>query len=724
VTTPPPEADGAGISIDFRRIFETLQKYFWILLLFLVAGTVATIAYLNTATPIYASYALLKVEQRVRDAAPTMSDGGSFEDLRAMEMVATIQRAFLSRSLMMQVADKMKLAERKGFLRKNVPADERQAAVLKQLMKNTDAQVLRGTRLIQISFEHPDPDLAAEVLSTIISEYKLLDADQRLKAASGVLDYLTRERVRLEKQLSTSQEEQSSYTKNLGSVSIDGEMNIIAEQLKELNTRLTLAKADRLKLEADYEQVQQYRNDPQALLQIESVSKLTEIQQARTSLNEIDGEIGKLRERYGANSPQLTQLLSQRKGLQEALYAEALRAPKSVEIALRAASQNEKSLERETQTQEKKTIAVKEAAIKWSVMQRQIDADQLAYKSVCERLNGEESQARSQAIFLQTIDPPSAGAKVKPRVPLVIAVALVASLGLGAATIFLLALLDTSMKSVDEAEQVLGVHVLSAVPQLGAPTGKQKGKTVDKESSLARIPLLEDQHSTVSEAFRTLRASLLLLEDTQPFVMITSATPAEGKSFCSINLAVAIAQQGMRTVIVDMDLRKPVIETRLFEKGSYLGVADFLSGRAEFDEIVRETHVPNLYAITAGRRYPNMAELLLRHDRLRELLKHLESDFDRTVVDSAPVLAVSDTLNIARHFKTIALVARSHRTPRGISRRAADVLARTGHPICGVILNAIPAKSASYYYYYSYTKNGKAYGDHTPATNVPAEVES
>ncbi|HEY8899168.1 MAG TPA: polysaccharide biosynthesis tyrosine autokinase [Chthoniobacterales bacterium] len=714
------ETDEGGISIDFHRIFEALKKYFWVVLLFLIAGIVGAVAYLNIATPIYESYSVLKVEQRVRDAAPfTSNSSEGLEDLRSLEMVATLQRGFLSRTLMGEVSDHLKLAERKGFLPKSVPADEKQNAIIKYLLKNTDAQVIRGTRLIQLSFEHPDPDIATEVTGALITEYKALDADQRLQAASGSLAYLQREKERLEKQLTDSGEKLASYTRNLGSVSVDDELNIIADQLKELNTRLTIAISDRLKLEADYEQIQNVRNDPQALLQIESVSKLPEIQSARTSLNQIDGEIAKMQERYGRDNPQLVQLLSQREGLQKALYAEALRGPRAVEISLRAAVQNEKSLERETKKQEIKTIDVKDLAMKTSVMRRQIEADQLAYKSVCERLNDEESQARSQQIFLQVMDAPSPAAQVKPRPLLVVALALVASMGLAVGTIFLLAIADTSLKSVDETERALGVHVLAAIPQLSA-SRDEKGKT---PSTLARIPLLEDPHSTISESFRTMRASLLLLEeDEQPFVLMTSAVPGEGKSFCSINLAVAMAQQGMKTLLVDADLRKPVIEGRLFGTSDERGLSDFLMGKVDFEDVLRPTKVPNLYAITAGRRYANPAELLLRQERVKELLDNVQKQFDRGIVDSAPVLAVSDTLNLARHFKTIGLVLRSHKTPRRLAVRAEDLLARTGHPVSGVVLNMVPARGAAYYYY-SYGKEGQTYGAPADGVKAPAHAE-
>jgi len=708
--------DDRGFSIDFTRILDAIKKHFWIILLFLTAGTVGAIAFLNIATPIYQSVAVVKVEQRIKDASPTMTVDGGYEDLRSLEMLGTIQRGFLSRSLLLRVADKLKLTERPGFIPANTPPADKEQETIEALAKHIDAQVIRGTRLIQVSFENPSPELATEVVDAVLREYIALDGEQRLRAASGSLTYLESERKRLEDKLRETQMKLSEYTKKLGSISVDSEMNIIAEQLRELNARLTVAKAERLKLEADFAQIQEVKDDPQALLQIASVAELPEVQEVKVRLNEIDGELARARQRYGSEAPQIAELVSQREGVEESLYATALRAPRTVEVALRAAIQNEKSLERETQAQEKKTIEVKDLAIQAQVLQREIETDQAAFQITLQRLNEEMAEARSQPIFIQTVDPPSPGIQVKPRPLLVVAVALFLALGGSAATIFLLAILDTSFKSVDDVEQTMGMPVLAAIPNLPPMTGKNSKK--DDPRAESRLPLLEDQHSTVSEAFRTLRASFLMLETEQPYVLITSATPAEGKSFCSINIAVALAQQGQRTLLVDADLRKPAVEKRLFERGRAPGLTDFLLGEADFDDIIRETQVPNLYVITAGRHVSSPAELLLRRERFRDMLSQMEAKFDRGVVDSAPLLAVSDTLNIANNFRTIAMVVRSHKTARRLVKRGADLLARAGHPCSGLVLNMVPARAAAYYYYYSYG-TGRTYGAPVNDQEVP-----
>jgi capsular exopolysaccharide synthesis family protein len=715
-----------GISIDFGRIFGALRKYFWVVLLFLVAGAIAAVTYLNVATPIYQSFALLKVEQRVMDAAPGMGMmADTSEDLRALDMLGTIQRGFLSRSLMERITDKLRLVDREEFLG-DVPADERtMGRCVSVLINNTEATVIRGTRLMQISFDHSNENIATEVTAALVREYIALDGEQRLNSAGTNVSYLMNERDGLEKKLRDSEQKLAEYAQQLGSVSVDNELNIIAQQLLELNSRLTVTKADRLKLESDFEQVRAVQDDPRSLLQIASVAQLPEIQALRAQLNGLDGTISAQRQRYGARNPAIMELVSQRTALQEALDAEALRAPRTLEISLRAALQNEKSLERETQAQEKKTLNVKDLAIQSSVLQRQIDADNLAFTAVLQRLNMEMTQARSQPIFLQVVDPASPAMQVKPRSFIAIALAAFASLSLAGGTIFLIAILDTSIKSVDEAERLLGLPVLAAIPEMSKAQRRREVREskldrIEREDGGVRLPLLEDKHSTVSEAFRTLRASVLLLEGSQQRVLFTSAVPGEGKSFCSLNAAVALAQQDANVLLIDADLRKPTLEKRLFDGERAVGLADFLSGSADFDEIIRPSPVPGLSVITAGKRHPNPAELLSRKERVADLLRQAEGRFDRVVMDSAPVLAVSDTLNLVTHFNSVALVVRSHKTGRRFIQRALDLLARSGRPARGIAMNLVPAKGASYYYYYSHGKGGAVYGDTSDTPPDPA----
>jgi polysaccharide biosynthesis transport protein len=358
------------------------------------------------------------------------------------------------------------LKNRADFV-KNTPLEGEvdEESFIQYLLENTECLLVQGTRLMTISFDHPDRHVAQEMVDTLVKEYVALEKQQRLDAAAQNLSFLIEESKSLEQNLITSEKMLSDYTSKLGSVSVDGQINIIASQLVELNTRLGGAKAEMLKLQSDSEQVQKYRDNPKALLEIASISALPEIMSLRNQLNTLDGDISKLKRKYMADNPLLAQLESQRASLQKALDAEALRAPQTVDRTLEAAIQTQIALQQETDRLEKKVIETKQLSIQSKVLERKIAVDNEAFSSMRMKYTEEMSQARSQPVFIQVVDPAGPAYKVKPKEFMILMVTVVASLLLAAATIFLLANLDTSFKSVDELEAVLGIQVLAAVPQ-------------------------------------------------------------------------------------------------------------------------------------------------------------------------------------------------------------------------------------------------------------------
>jgi polysaccharide biosynthesis transport protein len=247
---------------------------------------------------------------------------------------------------------------------------------------------------------------------------------------------------------------------------------------------------------------------------------------------------------------------------------------------------------------------------------------------------------------------------------------------------------------VDEAESIFSLPVMAAVPE--AKSEIKKGAIIVDQSG-----------SPQAEAFRNLRASVSLLgeEAKRRLILVTSAIPSEGKTFTSTNLAASFAVQDLKTLIIDADLRRPALSSNLLESDDrkhedYRGLSDVLSGICTTEEAIRETSIPNLSLLPSGRRAPNPGELLTA-PLLDKLFEKFLTQYDRVVVDTAPVNAVSDALSLAPKCHVTLMVMRFGKTPRRVIKRAVTLLQKNGARLSGLIMNRMPtSRGASYYYYY------------------------
>jgi capsular exopolysaccharide synthesis family protein len=478
---------------------------------------------------------------------------------------------------------------------------------------------------------------------------------------------------------------------------------------------------------------------------------ITEIKQR---IIDQEKEVSTLRQRYRDKHPKLIQALTLlNDSRQEYLSALSTKIPVPAEVkAPRPGETSEERINR----------ILSENEIRYNQLAREVETNKAIYDSVVKRLKETDVSKGVQQINMRISEKAVAsGSPSKPKVLLVLALGVFGSLLFGIGIVLGINALDSSLKTVDETERYLGVPVLGAIPearkdidktkirskkhlknsvrdeiqdQIQAKADELQDKIEESGPEWARqgvnrvrtrtrqtrevepLVMLNQGYSNSAEAFRSLRASFSLLKrDGEPRTFLfTSAVPSEGKSFTSANSAVAFAQTGQKVLLIDADLRRPTQQNLFNRSINDHGLTNALASGRSYKEFIFESSQENLNLLMAGHRAPNPAELLAG-GAFERIIKEALQDYDRIVIDSAPINAVSDTIYLLDHVDIVSLVVRAGTTPRRAVARATESLRKAGRKLSGVVLNRLPTRSGfgydPYFYYYSASDGyGEAYG--------------
>jgi capsular exopolysaccharide synthesis family protein len=636
------------------------------------------------------------------------------------------------------------------------PLEEGLAGALSSMIKPV---IRRGTRLIDVYVTNRDPAMAQRLANAVGREYIRYSIERRAFGSQDQLRYLMEEEERLKKNLQKSEAAVAEYKANTpdalqlgggaastgsqtGAGSSASRGGLVEDKLQELSTRLVTARSDRMRLESELQQIEQIgENNIEALLAIPSVANSQSVADRRRDLAQLEASVAMLEQRYKAKHPKMMAARAALGEANEALRRTALAQPAVLRNVLEQARAAERNLEATNKDQEKSAIALNRAAIGYQELARQAETDRALYESVLRQIKETNLTKDVKTTAVNIIErSPLPGGPVSPKPMKTILLGLLGGLVAGLGLVYGLDMLDRSIKTVDQAEATLGLPVLAAIPEIGKGDGIAKTDTNDADGDSSSYRLVaEAPEGPAAEAFRNLRASLSLLgpEDERRVFLFTSAVPSEGKSFSSANYALALAQQGHSVLLIDGDLRRPNLHKIFLASNNVSeentpGIVDCLVGATELQSAVRSvsggrlepntflsdgTQVPagavasgRLFVLTGGRRAPNPAEILAG-GAFAKLIADAVEQFDRVVIDSAPILAVADTLLMTPLVQTVCVVVRSNKTPRNAVQRAIGMLMGAGGRPAGVILNRLPKnRGGGYYYYYSASGYGDSYG--------------
>ena len=676
---------------DVHHLIQVVLDRVWIIALCVVVASLAAAIHLRRVPRIYQANAVVQIESAphtVIEIEEVMAD-----ELATEASVNTMVQKLRSRPLLAWVIEVNRLDKHPALVdpAENPPPDKE--ALVSRLAGMVTTSLRHLTRLADVTVSSTDPKLAALIANSIVSEFMGQDSVTRSAHTRNASGFLQEEAARLKAKLELSEGALQKYRVEAGSVGLQQSQDYSVPNLQAANVRHGQARAEAVRLAARYTQICALTNQVAALLTLPQVATEPALTQSRLRCAEAQRSFTEVQLRYKPKHPKYQQAAARLADARQTLAHEALQLPESYRLALDAA------LTAVTNT----AVAVKEAnaealslsaqAIRFNMLTREVESDRALFVSVLNRLaeTALTTDIRSEKIrLIQPAIVPRVPAS--PRVTRFLFVSVVAGLTVGLALVFGLHALDRSIQSVEQAEHLLGLPVLNVIPRLKNP---QTGN-----------PLLvgfEDSRSAGAEAFRTLRTALGMLgraEERRTF-LFTSATPQEGKTFTSANYAAALAQQGFKTLLIDADLRRPSVQKFLTGEmeEALVGVTDYLTGQKTLEEVLQTLPgYPNLVWVAAGTTAPNPSELLTQ-DGLQGLLADGLRRFDRIVVDTAPIMAVSDTLAIVRNVQTTVLVIRSHHTPCQAALRTVQRLRQAGANLCGLVLNLEPQHWGPGYYY-------------------------
>ena len=783
----PEEFAGLKSGFDFRRLWHSLIEKIWIVALCVLAGLFLALGYLARTPKLYQGHTVLEVEFQEPRVVPTEESASRMGSmfLASQEAMRTIEQNLTNETLLARVIRSEGLAEDGGraLLGQNITGRDAAKATPRPLASPTQNKmdnasgvttftpleealgraikgmvtpvIRRGTRLIDVYVTNRDPAMAQRLPEAIGRDYIRNSIERRASFNQDALRYLLEEEERLKVNLQKSEAAVAEYKAKTpdalqlggGTVATGSQTGsgagaggarggVVEDKLQELNTKLTTAKADQIRLEGELQQIEQTGENIDALLAVPSISSSALVNESRQSVTQVEAEIATLALRYKEKHPRMMAARAALAEAKEKLRQAVMAQPEILRNSIEAIKATEASLQGVLQDQQGVAVALNRAAIGYQELARQAETDRALYESVLRQIKETSLTKDLKMNAVSVIEhSPLPNSPVSPNPTKAIALGLLGGLAAGLAFVLGADMLDRSIKTVDQAEATLGLPVFAAVPETtdeGAVT-RSKRRRRSFGSSKYRV-VVETPESPAAEAFRNLRASLSLLgpEVERKVSLFTSALPSEGKSFTSANYSLALAQQGYRVLLIDGDLRRPTLhrifrfpeamKKNNFDEDSGAGVMDCLVGKADLTSAVRSIPAGEidivsddvavtgkiqtmmggqLSVLAGGRRAPNPAEILAGSS-FGQLVAEAARLFDRVVIDSAPVLAVSDTLLMMPYVQTVCFVLQAAKTPRQVVRRAISLLAKSGIRPAGLVLNRLRrGRGVGYYYYYA-----------------------
>jgi capsular exopolysaccharide synthesis family protein len=708
-----PSTDGDDASL-IQLLRAPLKHWPWVLAMTCLGGAVSAMV-ARSQPYIYSTAVMVELDPHVSHPLGEKMDSivqfGSGDYWDNQEYYNTQYRIMLSDRVLVAATRDLGLQNDWEFLGYKAPPPKAitAEAAARVLRGHISIEPLKTSRLVNIAVEDTKPERAAKIADVVARTYVEQNRQRAVGATSDAVVWLNDQIDHVQRDLEASENALHAFKQrnDLPSTSINEASNALRVQMQIFNEAAAHAQTREQELSAKNIELSKITTDNVDQLPASELLQNAYFGRLREDLTMAEKELESLRSGgKGEEHPLVIQARSNVVRARKNLVNEVHNIQGSIERELAVIRRQGSGDATLFAASRRQAVELNMKEIEYHRLDRSRENDERLYRMLIERSKEADLARMVKVNNVHIVDGPEVPlAPIRPRVHMNVLVGLLVGLGLGLAAALGRERLDSSLKTPEDVEQRLGLTVIGLLPEIDSGRKHRYTKRRLKlEPPPEAVELMGHDRplSALAEASRSLRTNLTYMNPDNPYrrILVTSSAPNEGKTTVACNIAIAMAQASLKVCIIDCDLRRSRLH-RIFGRRGDKGITNLLVGEATLDEVAKPTVVPNLYCIPAGPTPPNPADVL-HSERLKKLLIELGEHFDRVVIDSPPLVSVTDSAILSTLVDGTIFVLRAYQTTRALAKRAMRALWAVDSPVIGAVLNAVDLTKHEYRYYHDY----------------------
>ncbi|MDP4611170.1 MAG: polysaccharide biosynthesis tyrosine autokinase [Opitutales bacterium] len=695
------EGGGGAPQRSFKDYFLMFRERIWYFIVAFFIIFSGSILYTFNKTKVYTAVAQVQLLRDDPSAMGNMGPEMEMNQIRGAEDLNTQLSLFESVTILQGVEQRLQDDVRERFMAPYASALSLSGPLspLEVLGRNREIIPRRMSLMVNVAYSHPDPIIAADVANLFAKEfidYNLkLNIDGSMKAVEDL-------RIRADQQKDRVEEldlKLADYREQNNAVSLDSQENIARTQLSSLNEMKLSAKNAYDSIETKWNLIESYRREGKDLWELSFIAEQLRVSSLLQNISSVKISISSLSKRYREKHPVMIELLQTLQESEVELQGAVENSVSKISAAFAETKTNYEVSSKRLAEKEQELIELSRLRVEYSSLERDLEVQRVFFMALTSRMTQEQAQVNLKNANARIVDqafPPLTHSS--PNVVMNLAAGLFGGVAVGMGLVFMVAFLDDRVKSAFDIEGTIGLPMLGIIPRI---------KKLDINTKAQAVASNVDRH--VTETFRSIYSALKLNDESKnaKVIVTTSTVPGEGKSFVSSNLALTFANHGEKTLLLDADLRLPNVARSLQLENDF-GLLDHIDKDVALDEVIIKEVYPNLDVLPTGGKSKNPTQIL-NSAKFEAMFADLRDRYDRIVVDSPPLAAVSDALNLLPLADGVLYVIKFNTVKRKTAVVNVRRLWESNTPVFGAILNNITSSLSSYYYsHYS----DKAYQDY------------